>query len=136
MVEHLTLNQGVQGSNPWRSIVSTIFEDAGALGMVLFLRAMSHAIKNTIIFRGSLLTKEGDCVFYHTANAAEAKQLVCELLAWLIAPRVGACLLSLPMPLLKLLRRNPLPLSENLNQMTAVRKSRFLTDIAQIKIRK
>ena len=43
LVEHLTLNQGVQGSNPWRSIASTIFEDTGALGMVLFLRAMSHA---------------------------------------------------------------------------------------------
>ena len=37
MVEHLTLNQGVQGSNPWRSTASTIFEDIGALGMVLFL---------------------------------------------------------------------------------------------------
>ena len=43
LVEHLTLNQGVQGSNPWRSTASTIFEDTGALGMVLFLRAMSHA---------------------------------------------------------------------------------------------
>ena len=84
----------------------------------------------------SLLTKEGDCVFYHTANAAEAKQLVCELLAWLIAPRVGACSFPLPLPLLKLLRRNSFPLPKYLNQMTAVRKSRFLADIAQIKIRK
>ena len=37
LVEHLTLNQGVQGSNPWRSTASTIFEDTGAWGMVLFL---------------------------------------------------------------------------------------------------
>ena len=53
MVEHLTLNQGVQGSNPWRSTASTIFEDTGALGMVLFLRAMSHAINGKGTFRGA-----------------------------------------------------------------------------------
>ena len=27
LVEHLTLNQGVQGSNPWSRIRSTSFED-------------------------------------------------------------------------------------------------------------
>ena len=37
---------------------------------------------------------------------------------------------------LKLFGRDALPFSENLNQMAAVRKPRFLTDIAQIKIRK
>ena len=58
MVEHLTLNQGVQGSNPWRSTASTIFEDTGALGMVLFLRAMSHAISKIERLMGSLLTNE------------------------------------------------------------------------------
>ena len=53
LVEHLTLNQGVQGSNPWRSTASTIFEDTGALGMVLFLRAMSHAINGKGTFWGA-----------------------------------------------------------------------------------
>ena len=85
MVEHLTLNQGVQGSNPWRSTASTIFEDTGALGMVLFLRAMSHAKNKTERFVGSLLTKERSAFIFNTANAAEAKQLACELPAWLIA---------------------------------------------------
>ena len=37
LVEHLTLNQGVQGSSPWRRIESTGFEDTGASGLVLFL---------------------------------------------------------------------------------------------------
>ena len=36
LVEHLTLNQGVQGSSPWRRIESTGFEDTGASGLVLF----------------------------------------------------------------------------------------------------
>ncbi len=85
MVEHLTLNQGVQGSNPWRSTVSTIFEDIGALGMVLFLCAMSHAKNKAERFVGSLLTKERSAFIFNMANAAEAKQLVCELPAWLIA---------------------------------------------------
>ena len=84
MVEHLTLNQGVQGSNPWRSTASTIFEDTGALGMVLFLRAMSHA-KNKKNIPGSSLTWECSLFIFNTANAAEAKQLACELSAWLIA---------------------------------------------------
>ena len=84
MVEHLTLNQGVQGSNPWRSTASTIFEDTGALGMVLFLRAMSHA-KNKKNIPGSSLTWECSLFIFNTANAAEAKQLACELPAWLFA---------------------------------------------------
>ena len=37
LVEHLTLNQGVQGSSPWRRIESTGVEDTGASGLVLFL---------------------------------------------------------------------------------------------------
>ena len=40
LVEHLTLNQGVQGSSPWRSTLRTVFEDIGALGTVLFLVLM------------------------------------------------------------------------------------------------
>ena len=36
LVEHLTLNQGVQGSSPWRCTQNTVFGDAGALGMVFF----------------------------------------------------------------------------------------------------
>ena len=34
---------------------------------------------------GSLLTKERSAFIFNTANAAEAKQLACELPAWLIA---------------------------------------------------
>ena len=34
LAEHLTLNQGVQGSSPWRRIVGTIFNRV--LEMVLF----------------------------------------------------------------------------------------------------
>lgn len=37
LVEHLTLNQGVQGSSPWRCIERTGFGDFSALGLVLFL---------------------------------------------------------------------------------------------------
>ena len=38
LVEHLTLNQGVQGSNPWRRIKDTVFADiAIAAGTVFFL---------------------------------------------------------------------------------------------------
>ena len=36
LVEHLTLNQGVQGSSPWRRTQSTVFADLGAAGAVLF----------------------------------------------------------------------------------------------------
>ena len=46
LVEHLTLNQGVQGSSPGGALMSTIFEDIRALGMVLFffiLYLFSHA---------------------------------------------------------------------------------------------
>ena len=38
LVEHLTLNQGVQGSNPWRRTKDTVFADiAIAAGTVFFL---------------------------------------------------------------------------------------------------
>ena len=38
LVEHLTLNQGVQGSNPWRRTKkSTVFADVGAAGAVFFV---------------------------------------------------------------------------------------------------
>ena len=36
LVEHLTLNQGVQGSSPWRCTLSTVF-GVLASGAVLFL---------------------------------------------------------------------------------------------------
>ena len=85
MVEHLTLNQGVQGSNPWRSTASTIFEDTGALGMVLFFASNEPCYKWKRNILGSLLTLECSFFIYNTANAAEAKQLACELPAWLIA---------------------------------------------------
>ena len=52
--------------------------------MVLFLRAMSHA-KNKKNIPGSSLTQECSLFIFNTANAAEAKQLACELPAWLIA---------------------------------------------------
>ena len=38
LVEHLTLNQGVQGSNPWRRTKNTVFADkAIAAGTVFFM---------------------------------------------------------------------------------------------------
>lgn len=37
LVEHLTLNQGVQGSSPWRCTRENRFGDIGAPGTVLFL---------------------------------------------------------------------------------------------------
>ena len=38
LVEHLTLNQGVQGSNPWRRTKDTVFADiAIAAGTVFFV---------------------------------------------------------------------------------------------------
>ena len=36
LVEHLTLNQGVQGSSPWRRIAEHCFWDVGPGGGVLF----------------------------------------------------------------------------------------------------
>ena len=37
LVEHLTLNQGVQGSSPWRRSESTVFaDDVIAAGTVFF----------------------------------------------------------------------------------------------------
>ncbi len=36
LVEHLTLNQGVQGSSPWRRIRGTGFVDVRAMGSVLY----------------------------------------------------------------------------------------------------
>ena len=36
LVEHLTLNQGVQGSSPWRSTISTVFADIEPWGRCFF----------------------------------------------------------------------------------------------------
>ena len=44
LVEHLTLNQGVQGSSPWRRIAEHCFWDVEPGGGVLFLLPIqSHA---------------------------------------------------------------------------------------------
>ena len=44
LVEHLTLNQGVQGSSPWRRIAEHCFWDVEPGGGVLFcLPIQSHA---------------------------------------------------------------------------------------------
>ena len=46
LVEHLTLNQGVQGSNPWRRTESTVFADkAIAAGTVFFCACKASKIK-------------------------------------------------------------------------------------------
>ena len=36
VVEHLTLNQGVQGSSPWRRTESTVFDDEKSTGDGVF----------------------------------------------------------------------------------------------------
>ena len=54
LVEHLTLNQGVQGSSPWRCTLRReriVFGDIGALGTVLFL---------ALILLNKLLYKAGN----------------------------------------------------------------------------
>ena len=37
LVEHLTLNQGVQGSNPWRRTKNTVFADNAIAAGTVFL---------------------------------------------------------------------------------------------------
>ena len=48
LVEHLTLNQGVQGSSPWRRTQSTGFGDIGALGSVFFFCSLDTLILKAI----------------------------------------------------------------------------------------
>ncbi len=46
LVEHLTLNQGVQGSSPWSRTLSTVFADIRAVGTVFsFARWHEPCIK-------------------------------------------------------------------------------------------
>ncbi len=48
MVEHLTLNQGVQGSSPWRRMEVPIFEAISGVG-AFFCRLLITAGKENII---------------------------------------------------------------------------------------